>query len=198
MSLLLSASDSVSVFISITFSSFSTTESFLYDWSFLSVSPFLWEEDFYVFQLIGTEVSFVKDNVDKLLNTLVPADGRRNSFCLLWFYFGRSHVHFILMESVKDATLEVANWQKVYYVPKCFFYMSVPVAKLVGASCSHSPTANFPYENHLPGGPWVTSSRVQVGLGSLDFLLPVLINPCFHESRFTVVIPQCFETWNHG
>ena len=89
---------------------------------------------------------------------------------------------------------EVTNWQKVYCVPKCFFYMSVPVAKLVGASRSCSPTADFPSESHLPGGPWVTSSQVQVGLGSLDFLPPVFFSPRFHESSITCGDPTVF--WN--
>lgn len=84
-----------------------------------------------------------------------------------FFFFPRSHVHFTPIESVEEAALRSSYLaQSLYYVPKCFFHMFVLVAKLPRVSYSYSPTAlilqllNFPYENHLPGGPWVTSLEV--------------------------------------
>lgn len=78
------------------------------------------------------------------------ADGLGKSLNLLWFYFGRSLVHFILIEIEEEEQSEAAIWLSLYYMPKWFlnlfvcFNIFVLVAMLVGASCSHSPTAEIP------------------------------------------------------
>lgn len=52
---------------------------------------------------------------------------------------------------------------------------------------------NFPYESHLPGGPWVTSLEVQAGFDSLDFLLPQSpLILAFVKAVSLEVLPQYF------
>lgn len=98
---------------------------------------FLWEDDFYLKQVLRIEVSFIKDDVDPCLKISGPADRWRDGVYLPWFYCSRSHVHFTPVESEELATTEAAIWQRVYITCLSVSFTCVFLwAKLVGASCS--------------------------------------------------------------